>query len=782
MLGGRGRNSGGRKKPRSKKCPSDPEIKLIKKVSALRSVSHFPSFEHYDDHRPPSTTMSEACRPRGETKKRFAFLVIGTRGDVQPAAILAANLAAKHDVFFVTNRDNSFAEAPLKRAGVQRVDFLSLPSVTLPGATQVVSEHHHRAECVTFLKDALGCRAGHQGGESTAAAEKTFVKEASECLVVINLFAVEGFHIAESLGVPCAIVSPCYIPYDAPRHVVRDIKLGYPGLFDAEVEHWAWVLFDTERWAHWRVTQLCLDEVPFLERRMKTQLIYTIAPSIYPIPGYLPDSVRATGFVFPPEGWEREVIMPTRMQDFFGGSVVCIALSTCWDKMKTLGTDDDAIRFIRACHNSMKSLGLRGFLLLSTLDSVLGRAWTSVFRKRKLANDLKVESETSWLEGDNVLQAYVGSFPYEQLFSLSVAAFHHGGSGSVAAAVRAGIPQIILPTVFDQQHWAERMQWLSVAKILSRTEQSKSVDIDENELFTAFEFVNSAEARENARNLRETIKGEEVNSVNNTTKLLESFAETKTPRRSIPSVMVKLRNGWRFACNRQAREETMYLYDEIVERNVYFRNGIRPKRGGVIFDVGANTGMFLLAVNEKLRVDTECGWERYIAVEPLQQNIDMLRKNANAHGVGRYDVVQCGISDANGSADFVYFTKAPGNSTMNIEEKLELQSGAMNPSLLEDRQNSRCAVRTLSSIIEDCFPDITQIDLLKIDVEGSEFLVLRGISKAHMKLIRQLVLEVHDVDGRLSEVLKLLATSGFHCSTTSGESGASAFIVYATRG
>ena len=50
-----------------------------------------------------------------------------------------------------------------------------------------------------------------------------------------------------------------------------------------------------------------------------------------------------------------------------------------------------------------------------------------------------------------------------------------------------------------------------------------------------------------------------------------------------------------------------------------------------------------------------------------------------------------------------------------------------------------------------------------------------------MKLIQQLVLEVHDVDGRLAEVLQLLTMSGFDCSTESGESGARAFIVYATR-
>ena len=103
-----------------------------------------------------------------------------------------------------------------------------------------------------------------------------------------------------------------------------------------------------------------------------------------------------------------------------------------------------------------------------------------------------------------------------------------------------------------------------MAKILSRTEQSESIDIEENELFMAFEFLKSAEARENARNLRETIRDNESNGVKDTAELLESLAETKCSRRSNPSVTVKLKNGWRFACNRQAREEAMYLYEEIV--------------------------------------------------------------------------------------------------------------------------------------------------------------------------------------------------------------------------
>ena len=40
---------------------------------------------------------------------------------------------------------------------------------------------------------------------------------------------------------------------------------------------------------------------------------------------------------------------------------------------------------------------------------------------------------------------------------------HHGGVGTTAAALRAGIPQIMCPCIFDQFYWAERMSWLGVA-------------------------------------------------------------------------------------------------------------------------------------------------------------------------------------------------------------------------------------------------------------------------------------------------------------------------------
>lgn len=52
------------------------------------------------------------------------------------------------------------------------------------------------------------------------------------------------------------------------------------------------------------------------------------------------------------------------------------------------------------------------------------------------------------------------------------------------------------------------------------------------------------------------------------------------------------------------------------------------------------------------------------------------------------------------------------------------------------------------------------VDLLKIDVERAELAVLRGVQPEDWPRIRQVSMEVHDVDGQLQRVLDVLQTQG----------------------
>lgn len=57
----------------------------------------------------------------------------------------------------------------------------------------------------------------------------------------------------------------------------------------------------------------------------------------------------------------------------------------------------------------------------------------------------------------------IGHTSHAQLFARVAAVVHHGGAGTLAAAARAGVPQVVVPHAYDQPFWAERAHRLGIA-------------------------------------------------------------------------------------------------------------------------------------------------------------------------------------------------------------------------------------------------------------------------------------------------------------------------------
>ena len=57
----------------------------------------------------------------------------------------------------------------------------------------------------------------------------------------------------------------------------------------------------------------------------------------------------------------------------------------------------------------------------------------------------------------------IRSAPHEVLLPRCAVVVHHGGAGTTAAAVRAGVPQVVVPHAADQPYWGRRMADLGVA-------------------------------------------------------------------------------------------------------------------------------------------------------------------------------------------------------------------------------------------------------------------------------------------------------------------------------
>jgi len=56
----------------------------------------------------------------------------------------------------------------------------------------------------------------------------------------------------------------------------------------------------------------------------------------------------------------------------------------------------------------------------------------------------------------------VGSIPHEWLFPRMAAIVHHGGAGTTAAGLRAGVPAVVTPFFGDQPFWGARIRSLGV--------------------------------------------------------------------------------------------------------------------------------------------------------------------------------------------------------------------------------------------------------------------------------------------------------------------------------
>ena len=219
------------------------------------------------------------------------------------------------------------------------------------------------------------------------------------------------------------------------------------------------------------------------------------------------------------------------------------------------------------------------------------------------------------------------------------------------------------------------------------------------------------------------------------------------------------------------RGETAFLFQEIFAGETYLRHGIRLEDGACVFDVGAHIGLFSLFVAQR------CPDATIYAFEPLPPTFETLRRNADLHGLNM-KLFQCGLADVAGDQAFTFYPHVSLMSSRYANKGQERDvvrsflladgeaggapDGALLDELLQDRLQAEsiiCPLRTLSDVIRE--QRVDRIDLLKVDVQKSELDVLHGIAEEDWRKIRQIVIEVHDIEGRLGAVQALLTRAGY---------------------
>jgi sterol 3beta-glucosyltransferase len=254
----------------------------------------------------------------------------------------------------------------------------------------------------------------------------------ADALICLGVFSPFGHAIAENLHIPMINVEPTPLlptrAFPAPSWPINR-NLGpvhnyLSGLAMLQVI-WLWYRPFVMEFRQ----SLGLSRSPSIHHILRsTPMLSAYSPGIIPHPADWPDSVHVTGYFFldTQDDWQP----PPELQTFLekGDPPVYIGFGSM------AGRNPEQLA--RLVLEALDKSGQRGLLLTG---------WGGL--RAELVSD----------------QVFVlDSAPHSWLFPRMAAVVHHGGAGTTAEALRAGVPGVIVPFVFDQPFWGARVKSLGL--------------------------------------------------------------------------------------------------------------------------------------------------------------------------------------------------------------------------------------------------------------------------------------------------------------------------------
>jgi len=361
---------------------------------------------------------------------RIAIVAPGSRGDVEPYLALGRGLReAGHVVRLVTHQDFEGLVAS------QGVEFWPLKV----GVRDIAQSGDMRAllEGGNFIA-ILSQMAKEAETGALAAARVGLAACRGTDLIIAGIGGVFiGLALAEKLGLP--LLQAYYTPFTPtaayPSFLVPSLPRGFGVLNRLSYQvarQMIWQGFrSADRLARREVLDLpaapfwgpfnanCLQGVPIL---------YSFSPSVIPKPEDWDDNTHVTGYWFldPDDGWTPPGALTEFLQD--GVPPVYVGFGS----MSSRRPEQTAELILQALAQAQQR-------------AIILSGWGGLHREDLPTTVMMVDS-----------------VPFSWLFPRVAAVVHHGGAGTTAAGLRAGVPSVVVPFFGDQPFWGQRVADLGV--------------------------------------------------------------------------------------------------------------------------------------------------------------------------------------------------------------------------------------------------------------------------------------------------------------------------------
>ncbi|OZJ03357.1 hypothetical protein BZG36_03000, partial [Bifiguratus adelaidae] len=279
--------------------------------------------------------------------------------------------------------------------------------------------------------------------------------------------AMVGVHMAEKLGIPY------FRAFPMPWTRTRDFPHPFATPDSPRTKFYndmTWVLVDH---AIWRGTAFHINrfrrEVLDLPNTtwerleiFRVPVLYCFSPSIVPHPSDWMDWIHISGYWFldnPDQDWQ----VDPKLQEFIerkdSRPLVYIGFGSI------IVPDPDAITEI-----------IVEAVLKSNVRAIISKGWSARLKEAVEAKDdasKVLETNTTQLLNHPDQIFNVKSVPHDWLFPKLNGVVHHGGAGTTAAGLRAGVPTIVKPFFGDQFFWGERLEEIGIGISLKKFNAEK---------------------------------------------------------------------------------------------------------------------------------------------------------------------------------------------------------------------------------------------------------------------------------------------------------------------
>ena len=186
-------------------------------------------------------------------------------------------------------------------------------------------------------------------------------------------------------------------------------------------------------------------------------------------------------------------------------------------------------------------------------------------------------------------------------------------------------------------------------------------------------------------------------------------------------------------------DEVFTLTRELILDRIYDREGTSFFDGmGTVVDAGAHAGLFTLQASQWAR--------RVVSIEASRVNYDLLTLNIDRNGLGNVEPRHLALW-----------------STSNEALQLEAMHNTGGGRVVDSSSPAGTGTAVASLSLDDLIEEVGEIDLLKMDIEGSEFATVGACTKlgAISRIVGEMHIEHPDDRARLDALVGQLEDSGF---------------------